>query len=88
MVKKQINLQKRLKKKHVSELNPMYEKNEEIIHGRTFPRDFVKDSSDVKIVEEIGKGNFGRVFNGFLNLDSVARYLRIRVEKVGGRRSS
>ena len=66
-------LQKRLKKKHVSVANPMYEKNEETIHGRTFPRDFVKDSCDVKIVEQIGKGNFGRVFSGFLNLDAVAR---------------
>ena len=79
MVKKQMNSKKHLKKKHVLELNPMYEKNEEInIHGRTFPRDFVKDSSDVKIVEQIGKGNFGRVFNGFLNLDSVARYELIK----------
>ena len=43
------------------------------IHMRTFPIEFIKDWADVEIAEQIGKGNFGKVFKGFLNLDVVAR---------------
>ena len=48
-------------------------RNEISIHKRTFPPEFVKDWGDVEIEEQIGKGNFGKVFKGFLNLDVVAR---------------
>ena len=45
------------------------------IHKRTFPVEFVKDWADVEIAGQIGNGNFGKVYKGFLNLDIVARYI-------------
>ena len=76
MIKKQAKLRKRLKLREIV-LNSTYERTEVTIHKRTFPPEFVKDWRDVKIVEQIGKGNFGKVFKGFLSLDSVARYRNI-----------
>ena len=80
MIKKQAKLRKRLKLREIV-LNSTYERTEVTIHKRTFPPEFVKDWRDVKIVEQIGKGNFGKVFKGFLSLDSVARYKNIFLSK-------
>ena len=46
------------------------------IAGRKFPPEVVKEWSDIMILrdKEIGKGNFGKVYQGFLHLDDVSRY--------------
>ena len=54
-------------------LNPIYEKNVTFLH-KTFLPEFVKDWSDIEIVNSIGEGNFGKVYKGFLSLDPIARY--------------
>ena len=56
-----------------SALNPIYEKNVSFLH-KTFLPEFVKDWSDIEIVNSIGEGNFGKVYKGFLSLDPIARY--------------
>ena len=43
------------------------------INGRRFPIDVVFDWSDIEITKEIGKGNFGKVSQGYLNLSQVRR---------------
>ena len=53
-------------------LNPIYEKNVSFLH-KTFLPEFVKDWSDIEIVNSIGEGNFGKVYKGFLSLDPIAR---------------
>ena len=50
-------------------------KNSVDIFGRKFPVGVVKQWSDINIKEEIGEGNFGKVYHGFLHLNEVQRYL-------------
>ena len=48
------------------------------VYGRTFPTGIVKAWSQIKFSEEIGDGNFGKVFKGFLDMNEVARYYIIK----------
>ena len=43
------------------------------IDGRSFPSGVVIKIQDIKIQKEIGEGNFGKVFQGYLNLNEVTR---------------
>ena len=43
------------------------------IDGRSFPAGVVIKYHDIKIQKEIGEGNFGKVFQGYLNLNEVTR---------------
>ena len=43
------------------------------IGGRSFPASVVVKLEDIKIQKEIGEGNFGKVFRGYLNLNEVTR---------------
>ena len=43
------------------------------IDGRSFPAGVVIKYQDIKIQKEIGEGNFGKVFQGYLNLNEVTR---------------
>ena len=45
------------------------------IIGRRFPIDSVFAWSDITINKEIGRGNFGRVCQGYLDQGQVQRYL-------------
>ena len=45
------------------------------ICGRKFPADAVKNWSDINIKKEIGKGDFGKVYQGYLHLNKVQRYV-------------
>ena len=45
--------------------------------GRTFPANIIKIWSDIHIQKEIGKGDFGKVYHGYLHLNEVQRYLYI-----------
>ena len=45
------------------------------IIGRRFPIDVVFAWSDITINKEIGRGNFGRVCQGYLDQGQVQRYL-------------
>ena len=45
------------------------------IIGRRFPIDVVFARSDITINKEIGRGNFGRVCQGYLDQGQVQRYL-------------
>ena len=50
--------------------------NESIdICGRKFPVNVVKDWSDINILNEIGDGDFGKVYQGYLHLNKVQRYV-------------
>ena len=40
---------------------------------RKFPTDIVFEWSDITINKEIGKGNFGKVYQGYLDLGKVQR---------------
>ena len=44
------------------------------IDGKTFPTDIVKEWSQIDVTNEIGEGNFGKVYKGFLHLNKVQRY--------------
>ena len=53
---------------------------EELVHDdiienivRKFPTDIVFGWSDITINKEIGKGNFGKVYQGYLDLGKVQR---------------
>ena len=46
------------------------------ICGRKFPVNIVKNWSDIIIKREIGKGSFGKVYQAFLNLNEVQRYVK------------
>ena len=41
------------------------------INGRRFPIDTVFGWSDITINKEIGKGSFGKVYQGYLDLSQV-----------------
>ena len=43
------------------------------IDGRSFPPGIVIDWSDIKIRREIGEGNFGKVYQGYLYMNEVQR---------------
>ena len=43
------------------------------IDGRLFPAGVVIKYQDITIQKEIGKGNFGKVYQGHLNLSEVQR---------------
>ena len=43
------------------------------IDGRSFPAGVVINFQDIKAQKEIGEGNFGKVFQGYLNLNEVTR---------------
>ena len=43
------------------------------ISGRTFPAGLDIDYSNVVIRREIGKGNFGKVYHGYLQMNEVQR---------------
>ena len=43
------------------------------ISGRTFPAGLDIDNSNVVIRREIGKGNFGKVYHGYLQMNEVQR---------------
>ena len=43
------------------------------IDGRSFPAGVVIKYQDIKIQKEIGEGNFGTVYQGYLNLNEVTR---------------
>ena len=43
------------------------------IDGRSFPAGVVIKYQDIKIQKEIGEGNFGTVYQGYLNLNDVTR---------------
>ena len=47
------------------------------ICGRKFPVNIVKNWSDINIKREIGKGSFGKVYQAFLNLNEIQRYIKI-----------
>ena len=47
------------------------------IDGRSFPVGVVIKYQDIKIQKEIGEGNFGKVYQGHLNLNEVQRYTNI-----------
>ena len=44
-----------------------------IISGRTFPAGLVIDYSNLVIRREIGEGNFGKVYQGYLQMNEVQR---------------
>ena len=46
------------------------------------PRELIKESRDLDYVEEIGSGNFGQVYKGFLNLNHYARYLKFILDRL------
>ena len=46
----------------------------QVICGRKFPSNIVKNWSDINIQKEVGKGSFGKVYQAFLNLNEVQRY--------------
>ena len=43
------------------------------IDGRSFPAGIVFNWSDIKITREIGEGNFGKVYQGYLYINEVQR---------------
>ena len=43
------------------------------IYGRSFPSGIVINWSDIKIRREIGEGNFGKVYQGYLYMNEVQR---------------
>ena len=40
---------------------------------KEFPDAVIKDWSDINIKKEIGEGNFGKVFKGYVHLNEVQR---------------
>ena len=40
---------------------------------KDFPDAVIKDWSDINIKKEIGEGNFGKVFKGYVHLNEVQR---------------
>ena len=43
------------------------------IDGRSFPAGIVISWSDIKIRREIGEGNFGKVYQGYIYMNEVQR---------------
>ena len=43
------------------------------IEGRSFPAGIVIKWSDIKMEREIGQGNFGKVYQGHVNMNEVQR---------------
>ena len=43
------------------------------IDGRLFPAGIVISWSDIKMEREIGQGNFGKVYQGYVNMNEVQR---------------
>ena len=43
------------------------------IEGRSFPAGIVIKWSDIKMGREIGQGNFGKVYQGYVNMHQVQR---------------
>ena len=43
------------------------------IDGKTFPSSIVKNWCDIHINCEIGTGNFGKVYQGYLHLNKIQR---------------
>ena len=43
------------------------------IDGRSFPPGIVISWSDIKMEREIGQGNFGKVYQGYVNMNEVQR---------------
>ena len=43
------------------------------IDGRLFPAGIVISWSDIKMEREIGQGNFGKVYQGYVNINEVQR---------------
>ena len=48
-------------------------KENQNICGRKFPANIVKNWSDITIHKEVGKGNFGKVYQAYLHLNEVQR---------------
>ena len=48
------------------------------ICGRQFPANVVKEWSDINIEKEIGCGDFGKVYQGYLHMNKVQRYVNCR----------
>ena len=51
---------------------PLQQSNIEI-DGRLFPAGIVISWSDIKMEREIGQGNFGKVYQGYLHLNKIQR---------------
>ena len=43
------------------------------IEGRSFPADIIIKWSDLKMKREIGQGNFGKVYQGYVDISQVQR---------------
>ena len=50
-------------------------KDNKDVCGRKFPIGIVKDWSDITIHKEVGKGSFGKVYQAYLHLNEVQRYV-------------
>ena len=53
--------------------NPLLPQQNIEIDGRSFPAGIVINWSDIKIRREIGEGNFGKVYQGYLQMNEVQR---------------
>ena len=54
-------------------MEEMIQNDTKEINGMRFPIDLVFEWSDIEITKEIGKGNFGKVSQGHLNLSQFRR---------------
>ena len=52
---------------------PLLQQSNIEIDGRLFPAGIVISWSDIKMEREIGQGNFGNVYQGYVNMNEVQR---------------
>ena len=52
---------------------PLLQQSNIEIDGRLFPAGIVISWSDIKMEREIGQGNFGKVYQGYVNMNKVQR---------------